>query len=152
MNPNFWHVTIGMSMVAALFGATGFIGYALYGPGITITIPNLFGTSESTTTPPIVQETPKEQEILTPSLVEEPGTLFECDAEKALKAEFSERSVRLALSDGRVLTLPQVVSEEGEIRYENADGSFAFRNTGRIVFIEESGKTTYVNCATTGEI
>ena len=72
---------------------------------------------------------------------------MECKNDRALKAEFVERNVRLALSDGRMVLLPKIVSTEGEIRYANTDGSFVFKNTENIVFVEEDGVITYSNCA-----
>jgi membrane-bound inhibitor of C-type lysozyme len=55
--------------------------------------------------------------------------------------------VRLALSDGRKVTLPQAMSGSGA-RYANADESIVFWNKGNTAFIEEKGKTTYEGCAT----
>ena len=76
---------------------------------------------------------------------------FVCDAGKMLTAVFSngaQASVALLLSDGRKLTLPQVVSASGA-RYANADESFVFWNKGNTAFIEEHGKPSYEGCSTT---
>jgi membrane-bound inhibitor of C-type lysozyme len=73
---------------------------------------------------------------------------FACEAGKKIQAVFvngDKPSVRLLLSDGRELTLPQVLSGSGA-RYANADESFVFWNKGRTAFIQEQGKTSYSNC------
>ena len=85
----------------------------------------------------------------------EPGTisaLFTCDAGKTVAAVFhngTQSSVKLTLSDGRELTLPQALSASGA-RYANGDESFVFWNKGDTAFIEENGKTTYSGCITKG--
>ena len=55
--------------------------------------------------------------------------------------------MRLALSDGRKLTLPQASSASGA-RYASASESIVFWNKGTTAFIEEGGKTTYDGCDT----
>ena len=75
---------------------------------------------------------------------------FACDAGKTVNALFTngtQSSVKLNLSDGRELSVPQAVSGSGA-RYANSDESFVFWNQGNMAFIEENGKTTYSNCAT----
>jgi putative hemolysin len=75
---------------------------------------------------------------------------FACAAGKSIDATFVNgpaSSVRLALSDGRKVTLPQAMSGSGA-RYANADESIVFWNKGNTAFIEEKGKTTYEGCAT----
>ena len=75
---------------------------------------------------------------------------FACAAGKSIDAIFvngASSSVRLTLSDGRTLSLPQAHSGSGA-RYANADESFVFWNKGDTAFIEESGTTTYVDCVT----
>ena len=75
---------------------------------------------------------------------------FACTDGKSIDATFvngPKSSVRLALSDGRKITLPQAMSASGA-RYANADESFVFWNKGNTAFIEEKGKTTYDGCAT----
>jgi membrane-bound inhibitor of C-type lysozyme len=80
-----------------------------------------------------------------------PGTisaLFTCDAGKTVAAVFhngTQSSVKLTLSDGRELTLPQALSGSGA-RYANDNESFVFWNKGDTAFIEENGKTTYSGC------
>jgi hypothetical protein len=54
-------------------------------------------------------------------------------------------SVRLVLSDGRNLTLPQAMSASGA-RYANKDESIVFWNKGDTAFLEENGRTTYEGC------
>ena len=53
----------------------------------------------------------------------------------------------LKLSDGRSLSLPQVLSGSGA-RYANKDESFVFWNKGDTAFITEgaSGEETYSDC------
>ena len=53
--------------------------------------------------------------------------------------------MKLVLSDGRVLRLPQALSASGA-RYANAAESIVFWNKGNTAFIEEKGKTTYDGC------
>ena len=75
---------------------------------------------------------------------------FACAGGKSIDATFvngPSSSVRLALSDGRKLTLPQAMSGSGA-RYANAGESIVFWNKGNTAFIEEKGKTTYEGCAT----
>ncbi|CAN5739559.1 hypothetical protein BH11PAT2_BH11PAT2_00480 [soil metagenome] len=70
---------------------------------------------------------------------------YSCDAGKTFTATFNpdDTAVTLALSDGRLLTLPHVVSGSG-IRYEDATASFVSK--GSDGFIEEGGVQTYANC------
>jgi len=81
----------------------------------------------------------------------EPSTIravFNCDAGKTVAAVFhngTRSSVRLTLSDGRKLKLPQELSGSGA-RYANGDESVVFWNKGDTAFIEENGKTTYSGC------
>lgn len=75
---------------------------------------------------------------------------FACAGGKSIDATFvntGKGSVKLALSDGRSLTLPQAMSASGA-RYANKDESFVFWNKGNTAFVEEGGKTTYQDCAT----
>jgi len=75
---------------------------------------------------------------------------FACAEGKSVHATFvngAASSVRLVLSDGRKLSLPQARSGSGA-RYANGDGSFVFWNKGKTAFIEEGGKTTYADCVT----
>jgi membrane-bound inhibitor of C-type lysozyme len=73
---------------------------------------------------------------------------FVCGDDKAIDAVFSngsESRVRLSLSDGRRLVLPQARSASGA-RYANADESIVFWNKGDTAFIEEHGRITYTDC------
>ena len=75
---------------------------------------------------------------------------FACDAGKTVNAVFTngtQSSVKLTLSDGRELSVPQAVSGSGA-RYANSSESFVFWNKGNTAFIEENGKTTYNGCTT----
>jgi pimeloyl-ACP methyl ester carboxylesterase len=73
---------------------------------------------------------------------------FACNAGKTVAATFTNgvhASVKLSLSDGRNLALPQAMAASGA-RYANEDESFVFWNKGNTAFIEEKGKTTYDGC------
>ena len=75
---------------------------------------------------------------------------FACDAGKTVNAVFtngSQSSVKLTLSDGRELSVPQAACGSGA-RYANSNESFVFWNKGKTAFIEENGKTTYSDCTT----
>jgi membrane-bound inhibitor of C-type lysozyme len=73
------------------------------------------------------------------------SVLFVCADNKKIGANFKERGVSLALSDGRTLSLPQTISASGA-RYANSDESFVFWNKGKTAFITEKDKTTYDSC------
>ena len=78
-----------------------------------------------------------------------PGQL-RCASGKSIDANFINgpaSHVKLMLSDGRTLDLPQTLSGSGA-RYANAAETIVFWNKGNTAFIEESGKTTYEGCAT----
>ena len=73
---------------------------------------------------------------------------FSCNDGKAVDATFingTRSSVKLVLSDGRKLSLPQALSASGA-RYATKDESVVFWNKGDTAFIEEAGKTTYAGC------
>ena len=55
--------------------------------------------------------------------------------------------MKLTLSDGRELSLPQVLSGSGA-RLRMAMKSFVFWNKGNTAFITENDKTTYSGCTT----
>lgn len=73
--------------------------------------------------------------------------IFVCPENKAIYAEFTKNQVKLKLSDGRELTLPQTISGSGA-RYANADESFIFWNKGNGAFINEGEFATYQDCVT----
>jgi len=50
---------------------------------------------------------------------------FNCSAGKTIMAEFSNKKVKLVLSDNRKIELPQAISASGA-RYANNDESFVF--------------------------
>lgn len=132
-----WHGVVGIALIAAFFSIVGLVAYQLYGSGIHFEVPDyLLPAGWATTT---------EQTSPSDPLADYTGTLFECNGEKALKAEFPDGSVRLALSDGRQVSLPQMVSADGA-RYANADESFVFWNKGITAFVEENGVQTYASC------
>lgn len=75
---------------------------------------------------------------------------FTCDGGKSIDATFinaGSGSVRLALSDGRSMTLPQTRSGSGA-RYANKEETIVFWNKGNTAFIDEGGTMTYNDCAT----
>ena len=77
---------------------------------------------------------------------------FVCEGGKSVAAIFDngpQSSVKLTLSDGRELSLPQTMSGSGA-RYANAGDRVVFWNKGNTAFIEEDGKPTFGGCATKG--
>lgn len=76
---------------------------------------------------------------------------FRCAGGKSIDANFlngpADGSVKLKLSDGRALDLPQVMSGSGA-RYANTGETIVFWNKGNTAFIEESGKVTFADCRT----
>jgi membrane-bound inhibitor of C-type lysozyme len=70
-----------------------------------------------------------------------------CDA-GTINALYTNNNVALTLSDGRSLSLPQVVSGSG-IRYETGASTSAdivFSSEGTNAFLTENNTTTYNNC------
>ena len=63
--------------------------------------------------------------------------------EKSISAIYRDSSVDLWLSDGRTLSLPQVVSGSG-IRYEKE--GIVFLSKGSDAFLQEQGITPFENC------
>ena len=77
---------------------------------------------------------------------------FICSGGKSIAATFvngAQGSVKLVLSDGRTLILPQGLSGSGA-RYTNSDESVVFWNKGNTATLDEKGKPTYDGCATKG--
>jgi membrane-bound inhibitor of C-type lysozyme len=74
---------------------------------------------------------------------------FTCESGKTIGASFYADKVELELSDGRSLSLPQVMSGSGA-RYANKDESFVFWSKGNTAFITEGagGEETYSDCVT----
>jgi membrane-bound inhibitor of C-type lysozyme len=70
-------------------------------------------------------------------------TTYTCDRGNTITANFSEANVVLTLSDGRSLTLPQVVSADGT-QYKS--GTTLFVNKGDEAFLQENGSNNYDNC------
>jgi membrane-bound inhibitor of C-type lysozyme len=70
---------------------------------------------------------------------------FTCESGKTIGASFYADKVELELSDGRSLSLPQVMSGSGA-RYANKD----FWSKGNTAFITEGagGEETYSDCVT----
>lgn len=132
-----WQGVIAVLLVASFFSIAGVVGYQLYGEGIHFDIPDyLLPAGWATTTERVAENDP---------LSEYAGTLFECEGGKALKVELGNGNVRLALSDGRQVSLPQSASSDGE-RYTNANESFVFWNKGITAYVEENGVQTYASC------
>ena len=132
-----WKGLVGASLIAAFLGIIGGIAYLLYGPPIHINFPAGFSAPKSA--------------IATSSILDSAdGFLFTCDGGESLKAAFSDGSVRLALSDGRGLSLPRAISADGA-RYANPNESFVFWNVGDTAFIQENGAETYSGCITAGQ-
>ena len=129
---DFWNGAVGICYICIFIGILLFIAYLLFGPGIHVSFPVPYEPVATTTT-----------QVLESA----PGTLFTCEQGRLLKAEFSQSSVHLSLSDGRRLTLPQTISGSGA-RYANPNETFVFWNKGTTAFIQENGAMTYQNCAT----
>jgi membrane-bound inhibitor of C-type lysozyme len=72
---------------------------------------------------------------------------FVCSSGERIEAMFDTGSNRvdLSLSDGRKLSLAQVLSASGA-RYANPDESIVFWNKGRTAFLQESGVVTRSDC------
>lgn len=72
---------------------------------------------------------------------------FVCADKKSIVAEFYPDEVSLTLSDGRALSLPQVISGSGA-RYANNDESIVFWNKGNTAFLTEGSDEamTYKDC------
>lgn len=85
---------------------------------------------------------------------------YACDNNQTIKTEYFEGpqipvapgerpvpngKVKLDLSDGRTLSLPQTISASG-IRYANEDESIIFWSKGDGAFLTENGVEAYQNC------
>jgi len=73
------------------------------------------------------------------------SVVFSCIDNKNIKSIFYKDRVDITLSDGRNMSLPQVLSGSGA-RYANFDESFVFWNKGDTAFINEGNTTTYKDC------
>jgi membrane-bound inhibitor of C-type lysozyme len=71
-----------------------------------------------------------------------PITHYSC-RDGSIDAIFGQSSMTMTLSDGRKISLPQVISGSG-IRYEQ--GEFVFIGKGDNAFLQEKGMTTYEDC------
>jgi|GEM_PF-6910748 len=72
-----------------------------------------------------------------------------CDAAKSMSLTVhlpEDKSVDIALSDGRKLSLANVSTADG-IAYTNADGSIKLLVLGAAASLVEAGNPTYSNCA-----
>ena len=87
--------------------------------------------------------------VVGPALAETPVATanFKCAKGKSIAATSYAYKVDLKLSDGRTMTLPQVISGSGA-RYANADESFVFWNKGDTAFVTEGADETmtYSDC------
>lgn len=70
---------------------------------------------------------------------------YSCKDEKALIATYKAQSVEVALSDGRMLKLPQTLSGSG-VRYANDEESIIFWTKGNGAFLVEGEVTTFEDC------
>ncbi len=75
------------------------------------------------------------------------AVMFVCKDDKTIEATFDAGKVDLRLSDGRILSLPQVISGSGA-RYANSDETFVFRNTGDTAIVIEGAddRRTFSDC------
>ncbi len=71
--------------------------------------------------------------------------VFSCKEGKNIKADFYKDRVYVSLSDGRNMSLPQVLSGSGA-RYVNFNESIVFWNKGDTAFVDEKGTITYKDC------
>lgn len=134
-----WHGMIGVAFISVFFGTVGFVAYLLYGPPIPqwpLGNPQQMSPQATST-----------NSVTASDLSDEEGIFFTCETARSLKAAFGASGVRLALSDGRHINVPQVISASGA-RYANPDESFVFWNSGNTAFIGENGVTTYTGCVT----
>ena len=77
------------------------------------------------------------------------GATFACTMppQSYISTIFYQHAVALGISDGRSLTLPQVISASGaRYAHSNSDDSFVFWNKGNTAFVTENGTTTYGGC------
>ncbi len=139
-----WHGTVGISMIIAVSAVVAGIIYLLWGPPVPYWP---FGGPPIPS--PLAATTTVSARTTTADLSGKEGTLFSCEGGAYLKAAFSSNAVRLALSDGREIALPQVIGEAG-VRYANPDESFVFLNEANTVFIRENGVQTYSGCTAQG--
>ncbi len=73
---------------------------------------------------------------------------FTCAGGKSIDATFintGNSRVRLALPDGRKMTLPRAVAADGA-RYANAQETVVFWTKGNTAFMQENGQMTYPGC------
>jgi membrane-bound inhibitor of C-type lysozyme len=97
---------------------------------------------KSPVTPPVVTNPVATTTTPTAPVVLSSGS-YACDDNKTITASFSSNSASLVLSDGRTLTLPQIVSADGA-QYQS--GAIEFITKGDQGFLQENGNTTYADC------
>ena len=131
----FWNAAVGIAIIGCFLGILAFIAYLIYGPGYTFVLPDYLGLNASTSAA---------KSLSLDILQERSGTLYICEEERALKAEFNEYAVNLSLSDGRQIMLPSA-SADGT-QYTNTDGSFVFFTESSGSSVKENGGITYRNC------
>jgi membrane-bound inhibitor of C-type lysozyme len=71
--------------------------------------------------------------------------LYRCVQEQSIKAEFYEASVRLTLSDGRILELPEAASPTGQ-RYAQGTPRISFWHDRVHAYLEEEGRQPFSRC------
>ena len=90
------------------------------------------------------------------------SVVYTCDQGKTINAEYYESdlktvvtpdmpptptgSVKISLSDGRKMTLPQTISADG-VRYANTDESFIFWSKGNgVMVLENNQEKDFTGC------
>src|ERR1700761_2896435 len=68
---------------------------------------------------------------------------YYCQGNSTITANYTQSQVALTLSDGRMMTLPQIMSGSG-IQYEK--NNILFASEGNDAYLSESGKMTYNDC------
>jgi putative hemolysin len=76
---------------------------------------------------------------------------FSCAEAKNIQAVFYKNKVDIVLSDGRKMSLPQVISASGA-RYSNENESFVFWNKGNTAFVNEGENNTFKECVDSGAV
>ena len=77
---------------------------------------------------------------------------YTCDTGKTIQAKFYEKSVQITLSDGREFSLPQVLSNSGQL-YTNAEKSISFTSNDDGTALVSEGSSdiqTYSGCVAAG--
>ncbi len=73
------------------------------------------------------------------------STVYKCDDNKFIIADYFDGKITLNLSDNRSIILPQTEAESGA-RFADKNEVFVFWNKGNSAFINELGEQTFSNC------